>query len=161
MCMEKYLSLLFVVLVVTVTSCKDEEPQEKQTKDGLLSTDLVNNPRSANGLDTDLYNDLPTMDFADTVYNFGDVGQEQIVTHDYTFTNNGKKPLVVSSAEGSCGCTVADYPKEPVAPGGTGVITVSFSTANKEPGHIEKSVAVTTNSARSVHLLYVKADITE
>lgn len=159
--MKKYLSLLFVALVIAASACKEEKKQEEQSEKGLLSTDLVTNPRSATGLDTGLYNELPIMSFTDTVHNFGDVPQETIVEYNYTFTNTGKKPLIVSSADGSCGCTVADYPKEPVMPGGSGEIKVSFSTANKTAGHIEKSVSVITNSARSVHLLYVKADITE
>lgn len=156
--MKRYLIVLMVCCVAGIISCKEEQKQEKPEDKGLLSTDLVNNPQSAKGIDEELYENLPTMDFEDTVYNFGDVPEGEQVTHDFTFTNNGKTPLLISAATGSCGCTVADYPQEPVMPGESDVIKVLFNSVNKQ-GHVEKSLSVTTNSQRSVHLVYIKADV--
>ena len=100
------------------------------------------------------------MDFRDTVFDFGTMRDGEVVGHEYAFTNNGRTPLIISNASGSCGCTVADFPREPVAPGKSGSIKVSFSSAGKE-GHQEKSVSLTTNSARGVHVLYIKGEVTK
>ena len=140
------------------TSCKNEA--KEKTDSNLLSTDLVHNPRSLNGMDPGALESLPTMDFRDTVFDFGTMRDGEVVGHEYAFTNNGRTPLIISNASGSCGCTVADFPREPVAPGKSGSIKVSFSSAGKE-GHQEKSVSLTTNSARGVHVLYIKGEVTK
>lgn len=157
--MKIYLPLLLALLWATA-ACKNNAAEEKPEDKGLLSTDLVSNPHSAAGLDTARYNNEPTMDFSDTTHNFGDIAEGVTVEHSFSFKNNGKTPLIVSSAKGSCGCTVADYPNEPVSPGGEGVIKVVFNSTDKM-GHVEKSVALTTNSQRSVHMLYIKADVAD
>lgn len=148
---------LFVFVIITLSACAGGDKPETRDAE-LLSTDMVKNPYSASGLDTSAYNQLPTMDFTDTVHNFGWMTEGAKATHTFEFKNNGNTPLIISSAAGACGCTIADYPKEPVAPGATGEINVAFSSADKM-GHIEKSVSVTTNSRRSVHVLYIKADV--
>lgn len=153
--MKKYIILLFCTF--SVVACQEEKKDTKEGKD-LLSTDIVNNPLSAEGLDSVAYEDLPTMDFDDTVHNFGNITDGQKATHDFKFVNNGKTPLIISYAKGSCGCTVAEYPKDPIAPGESGVMKVLFDSKDKS-GHQEKSVSITTNSKRGLHTLYIKADI--
>jgi hypothetical protein len=66
--------------------------------------------------------------------------------------------LIINNASGSCGCTVPEYPHEPIAPGKSGVLKVKFHSADKL-GHQEKSVIVTTNSSKGTHMLYIKADV--
>lgn len=145
-------------LILLLSACGDENAKQDKQKDGLLSTDLVSNPQSATGLDTALYNNLPEMDFEDTVHNFGTLAEGIKAKHAFEFTNNGKTPLIISGAKGSCGCAVADYPRDPIAPGGSGFIQVVFDTDGKS-GHQEKSIALTTNAQRSVRMLYIKADV--
>lgn len=155
--MKKY--LLFIAVSVVLASCGgNNTPKQEDRKDGLLSTDLVSNPYSANGVDTTAYNNLPTMDFADTVHDFKTIVQGEKALYEFEFTNNGKTPLIISNAQGSCGCAIADFSKDPVPPGGTGAIKVVFNSDGKQ-GHQEKSVAVTTNTKRSVQTLYIKADV--
>lgn len=155
--MKSYLFL--IVVVAAFASCGGNDEQRRQMKDkGLLSTDMVKNPYSGDGLDTSAYNQLPTMDFTDSVHDFGWLTEGAKAIHQFEFKNNGRTPLIISSAAGSCGCAVAEYPKDPVAPGATGVINVEFNSAGKM-GHQEKSVSVTTNSKKSVHILYIKADV--
>ncbi len=161
--MNKIISLKnFLVLsslVMLLAACGDNQPKEQpQSKDGLLSADLVNNPRSASGMDTTAFNELPTMDFEDTVRNFGMLEEGMKATYGFEFVNNGKTPLIVSAAKGSCGCAVAEYPRDPVQPNGSGIIQVVFDTDGKT-GHQEKSIAITTNSKRGLHMLYIKADV--
>lgn len=149
---------LIAIALIAFASCKDEAPKG-ESKD-LLPTDLVSNPRSAGGTDTAAFNALPTMDFKDTVHDFGIMHDGETSTYGFEFKNNGKSPLLVSGASGSCGCTVADYPREPIQPGQGGVMKVMFNSTDKI-GHQEKSVSISTNSKRGTHMLYIKADVKE
>ena len=155
--MKKVIALLSIPLLLAI-AC-NEPPKEEQNKD-LLSTDLVNNPRSAAGADTSAINRLATMDFKDSVKDFGTIKDGEVVTAEYEFTNNGKSPLIIGNASGSCGCTVADFPKEPLPPGQSSSIKVQFNSAGKV-GHQEKSVSLTTNTFRGTHVLYIKGEVTK
>jgi len=76
-----------------------------------------------------------------------------------SFTNTGKTPLLISGAIGTCGCTVADYPREPIAPGKTGVLKTVFNTEGK-PGHQEKGITISANTEIGTQYLYIQADVT-
>ncbi|RYZ54854.1 MAG: DUF1573 domain-containing protein [Sphingobacteriales bacterium] len=149
--------ILLALLTTGFAACNNEQSKETENKD-LLSTELVNNPRSASGSDAVAVGSLATMDFRDSVYDYGTINEGATVSHDFEFTNNGKSPLIISNASGSCGCTVADYPDEPVAPGKSSKITVQFSSKGKT-GHQEKSVTLTTNSNRGTHQLFIKGEV--
>ena len=69
--------------------------------------------------------------FENTVHKFPEATAGALLEHDYVFTNNGNKPLIISKIEVSCTCTKFNYPTKPVLPGTKGVITVSFDTKNK------------------------------
>lgn len=90
-----------------------------------------------------------------TEYNFGTIKMGEVVTHEYRFTNTGKEPIIITSANGSCGCTVPDYPKEPIKKGETGVIKVSFNSAGKTQMQ-DKTVTVSSNAKGSPHILHIK-----
>lgn len=155
--MKKY--FLFTVLAASAfAACKDEKPKQQPRDKNLLPTELVNNPRSANGGNPEDLAAMPTMDFKDTVFNFGSIKDGDVVSYEFEFTNNGKNPLIISNAQGSCGCTAPEYPNEPIPAGKTNKIKVQFNSADKT-GHQEKSVSVTTNSNRGVHMLYIKGDV--
>ena len=62
---------------------------------------------------------LPEFKFEKDEYNFGEITQGESVTYEFKFTNAGNGPLIISAAEGSCGCTVPIYPKEPIMKGQT------------------------------------------
>jgi hypothetical protein len=151
-------SILTLSLLALLCACNNEEAAEKDNKKDLLPTDLVTNPVSANGTDTSVVNSLPTMDFADTMHNFGSIKEGEVATYDFEFRNNGKTPLLISTASGSCGCTVPDYPREPIQPGSKGVIKVKFNSEGR-PGHQEKTVTINTNSKKGMHMLYIKAEV--
>jgi hypothetical protein len=123
-----------------------------------LPTALVNNPHTANGLDIVAADRKPVMAFKDTLHDFGAINENEKVACEFAFTNTGKTPLIISNATGSCGCTVPDYPHEPVAPGKSGIMKVTFNSAGKK-GRQEKSVTIHTNSIQGIHMLYITADI--
>lgn len=148
---------LFVLL--TLAACKSNGGTGTSGEDSLLSTDLVHNPASGS-VDTATGRELPVLTFTgDTSHSFGTIREGETVEHSFRFTNSGKAPLLITGASASCGCTVPDYPREPVAPGASGNLRVSFNSKGK-PGHQEKTVTVSTNTARGSQYLTISAEVT-
>ena len=85
-------------------------------------------------------------------HNFGQIEWKHPVTVEYTITNTGNQPLVLTNVTTSCACSVADWTKEPIAPGGKGVVKASFDA--KALGHFEKSVGIYSNA--TPNLVYLK-----
>lgn len=90
-----------------------------------------------------------TLSFEQTVFNFGDITEGEIIQNVVTFTNTGEEPLVITNARGTCGCTIPKWPKDPIMPGETAELLVQFDSKNK--GHIEgklnsKRVTITANT---------------
>lgn len=84
------------------------------------------------------------IEFEKDVHDYGTVENGGNGTCTFEFTNTGNAPLIISKAQGSCGCTVPTWPKEPIAPGATAKITVKYDT--KRPGAINKNVTITSNA---------------
>jgi hypothetical protein len=147
---------VFFVALIAMVSCKSNT--SSNTNSNQLPVSLISNPHTADGVDTVAAARKPIMSFADTLHDFGNINENEKVSYDFAFKNTGPTPLIISGAMGSCGCTVADYPHDPIAPGAGGVMKVTFSSVNKS-GHQEKSVSVHTNSLRGLHMLYIKGDI--
>jgi len=73
----------------------------------------------------------PAIEFKEDYFDFGDIKQGEVVEHTFQFTNTGDSVLVLQKAYSTCGCTVPSYPKEGIAPGQTGQITVKFNSEGK------------------------------
>ena len=73
----------------------------------------------------------PVITFKESSKDFGDITQGQQVAHTFVLTNTGKQPLIISNVAATCGCTVPSWPKEPVAPGKSAEIKVSFNSTGK------------------------------
>ncbi len=99
-----------------------------------------------------------TMTFEYTDYDFGSVKEGEKVKHSYKFKNTGKEPLVISSAKGSCGCTVPKWPTEPIAPGESGQIDVEFDSKGK-PGKQTKQVTVVANTTPDKTFLKISGTV--
>ena len=151
----KRLFLLFG-LMIGLLSCKSGPT--KDVPPGQLSANIITDPRTANGIDSDAVKEVPKLHFADTSYNFGWMGEGETAVHEFTFSNEGKSPLIISGASTSCGCTVPDFSREPIAPGKSGILKVTFSSEGKW-GHILKSIVVSTNAFPAVQVLTITADI--
>jgi len=95
------------------------------------------------------------IEFQKETHDFGTIDEGKIVSYDFIFKNRGKSPLVLQSVEPSCGCTTPSYTREPVMPGKTGKITVSYNTQGR-PNAFHKSITVRTNSQDPVKVLYIK-----
>lgn len=84
------------------------------------------------------------IEFSKETHDYGTVKYGGDGACSFEFKNTGTEPLIISNAKGSCGCTVPDWPKEPIAPGATGTIKVKYDT--NRPGPISKSVTITSNA---------------
>jgi len=91
-------------------------------------------------------------------YNFGTIKQGDKVSYDFSFTNVGKEPLVITEAHGSCGCTVPSWPKEPIAKSGKGSIHVEFNSTGKM-GPQDKTVTITSNAKVGSKVLHLKGNV--
>ena len=81
------------------------------------------------------------------------------VTCTFTFTNTGNKLLVIHQAIASCGCTVPEYPKEPIKPGESGKIVVTYNGEGRFPGHFRKSITIRSNAKQEIVRLYIEGDM--
>ena len=96
--------------------------------------------------------------FEETTFDFGVVQSGDIVTHVYTFTNTSDVPLILTNAKGSCGCTVPQWPRQPIAPGETASITVEFNSKNKR-GKRNQKVTITANTNPPQTFIYLTGDV--
>ena len=103
--------------------------------------------------------ELPIITFIAESHDFGIINEGQVVETEFKFTNSGEAPLIISGAQGSCGCTIPEYPKEPIAPGEEGRILVSFNSEGK-PNQQSKTVTLTTNAVPSTKVLSISANVT-
>lgn len=99
-----------------------------------------------------------TITFDEAVYDFGTRKTGEIVEHVYKFKNTGSEPLVITNAKGSCGCTVPQWPKEPIPAGGEGEIKVKFDGKGKT-GPQSKNVSITANTNPSTTILTIKGNL--
>ena len=84
------------------------------------------------------------IEFESETIDYGTIEQNADGNREFTFTNTGNSPLVISKAVGSCGCTVPTWPKEPIAPGASSVIKVKYAT--NRVGAFSKSITLTSNA---------------
>lgn len=96
--------------------------------------------------------------FEESEFNFGKVKAGEKVQHAYKFKNTGKEPLVISNAKGSCGCTVPNWPKEPIGVGEEGEILVEFDSKGKS-GNQTKTVTITANTDPPQTLIQIKGEV--
>ena len=98
------------------------------------------------------------MEFKSDVIDYGTIEHKADGAREFVFTNNGTEPLVIMNAQGSCGCTVPTWPREPIAPGATAVIGVKYDT--NRPGPFTKTITLTSNSVESPSkLLTIKGNV--
>ena len=98
------------------------------------------------------------MVFANEVIDYGTITQNAEGKREFVFTNNGTSPLVITNAQGSCGCTVPSSPKEPIAPGAKGVIGVKYDT--NRVGPFTKTVTISSNATgQPTKVLTIKGNV--
>ena len=90
-------------------------------------------------------------------YDFGKIPLTKPVTVDFTFTNVGDEPLIITKVETTCGCTVPVYTQTPVKKGESGSIKVTYNPAGS-PLPFSKSITITSNAKTTTKVLYIKGE---
>lgn len=102
----------------------------------------------------------PVIEFEKDVHDYGTIKQHGNGTYEFKFKNTGTEPLTISNAKGSCGCTVPEWPKEPIAPGESGSIKVKYDT--KRVGPFGKSVTLQSNASNEpTKTIRIKGNVEE
>jgi hypothetical protein len=99
-----------------------------------------------------------TVQFYETKYSFGTVSEGKVVRHAFRFKNTGQNPLMIAKTDVTCGCTVPNFPSEPIGPGSDGEITVEFNTAGKS-GFQQKNIIVHSNALPEAVSIGIEADV--
>ncbi len=130
--------------VVAFTACKENASDKVSEENVAAAAD-----RDANA------GKFPQMTFDETEFDFGTIDQGTNVEHVFKFTNTGEAPLVIVDAKSSCGCTVPEFTKEPVAPGAQGEMLVKFNGSGKN--QVSKTVTITANTEKGKETIKIKA----
>ncbi len=104
------------------------------------------------------FTDTTSVQIIDSVYDFGKAAEGTKVAYNFRFKNTGTKPLIISAAHASCGCTVPEKPEEPIQPGKTGILKVVFNTTGR-PGPAHKTISVTSNAYPAFPVLLLKGEV--
>lgn len=171
---KNFAGMLVLVMAVSLIACQgDSDDARAKARENISAADANTTPSStispsAPGATAEVSAGDPSaqapvgpttsISFDETEYNFGTVTEGEKVKHIYKFKNTGKEPLVISSAKGSCGCTVPKWPSDPIPPGGTGEIEVQFDSKGK-PGKQTKQVTVTANTLPAQTFLKITGNV--
>jgi hypothetical protein len=152
------------LVAVLFTACKDKEAEKKiaalearlSEVEGKRTTTPLPSP-NAPMAEPELKpaGPIAAIQFEKTDHDFGTIPQGTPVRYTYTFKNTGEVPLIIESAQPTCGCTVSDYSKDPIPVGGSGFVTAEFD--GKATGMQNKSVTVTANTFPKQTVLKFKA----
>jgi hypothetical protein len=146
----KYLFVFLLSGVLLACSNSDSKVSASSNRDSLNQAALND---SAN------YTNLQWID--STFQDLGKVNAGQVVDITWRLKNTGSKPLVIASVMPGCGCTVAEKPTEPIAPGAESVIKAKFDSKNQSEGEHRKNVSVLANTKQNSYYLTFKVDVTK
>lgn len=158
---NKTIYAIIVTAAFFVTSCKKQEvntPTATNPGTTTVQPKVQVTPSDEPSLTTN--GKQTKMVFTEKEFDFGTINPGDKVNHFFSFKNTGKNDLIISRAIGSCGCTVPEFPKEPIAPGKTGVMKVSFNSKGKK-GLQHKTVSVYANVPTGGVVIAIKAKITD
>ena len=145
--MKQLISLLLSLTLISCVSSSDEKT---------ITTDLVNSPLTANRIAKKVL--TPNIEMLETRYDFGEMLQGESVTHDFILKNTGGADLIITAAKGSCGCTVPEWPKNPIANGEEAVIKVTFNSAGKS-GKQNKTVTFVSNAIPNTKVITINGNV--
>ncbi|MEM1320421.1 MAG: DUF1573 domain-containing protein [Bacteroidota bacterium] len=159
--MTRFLLFVFSINLIACTTTNSEDASEKSVQEikdqGKISnSDIIRNPVSAEEV-TDTVN-VAKLIFEEINFDFGQAKENDIIEHTFKFTNEGKVPLIINDARSTCGCTVPEWPKEPIEPGQGGVISVRFNTKGKR-GDQKKPVTIKANTYPTTTVLYIEGRV--
>ena len=145
----KYL-VIFLIFGLILSCTNSDQKSASTNRDSLNSVAMED---SAN------YTSLQWVD--STFQDLGKVNEGQVVDITWHVKNTGTKPLVIASVIPGCGCTVAEKPTEPIAPGGDGVIKAKFDSKNQTEGEHRKNITVNANTKEKSYFLAFNVNVTK
>jgi hypothetical protein len=164
-------TLLICALALPFTGCKDRNAEKRIAeleariselegkKQGSTTPTVTPAAQITPPQDQKPEGPLPVFQFTTMDHDFGTINEGQVVEYTYAFKNTGDAPLIIQGAQGSCGCTVPDWSKDPIPAGGTGFVKAKFDSNGKQ--NIQnKTVTVTANTWPKQTVLRFKAMVT-
>ena len=131
------------ILLLLFLGCNNQHSNQAQEKTKKISSDKSS---------------YAFMKFDNDTYDFGTINDGDTVNHVFKFSNTGKTPLLIENVSTSCGCTVAEYTRSAIPPGGSGNVSVSFNKRH-DPGFHTKSVIIKANTEDPYTVLHISATV--
>lgn len=162
--------ILWIAVAVLLAACKNKDAEKKiaalearmsQLEGGKSSTAPTFTPTEQLVAQSDDKPEgpLPVISFEKVEHDFGTINEGQKVLYTYKFKNTGEAPLIIQSAQPSCGCTVPEWSKDPIPVGGEGFVKAEFDS-NGKPNIQNKTITVTANTWPKTTTLRFKAMVT-
>lgn len=142
--MRKVVLAVSLVSVFAFTSCKEKASSKVQTANVAQAAERDEAAKA-----------VPVMTFEKAEHDFGTIEQGAPQETSFKFTNTGNAPLIITDAKSSCGCTVPNPPKDPIAPGESSELVVKFNGSGQN--QVTKTITVTANTAKGSEVLRIKA----
>ena len=144
--MKKSIGFVIVLAAFIMASACSEE-KENSTDTSMLASDSIATKA------------LTSIAFADTVHEFGTINEGEKVSYTFKYKNTGDNPLILEDVRPSCGCTLPEWTKDPIAPGAEGLIKVVYNSEGR-PGEFHKTITVIANTSAEVVLLKIQGKVT-
>jgi hypothetical protein len=142
--MKRAILSLSLLSIMAFVSCKDNASSKVKTDNVAVAAERDEAAKQ-----------VPVMEFEKAEHDFGTIEQGTAQETVFVFTNSGNAPLIITNATSSCGCTVPNPPKDPIAPGEKGELLVKFNGSGQN--QVTKTITVTANTAKGSELLRIKA----
>jgi hypothetical protein len=133
--MKKIFAIVGLTVIFTAFSCSQSSPETSLKTDGAV------------------------IEFAETQHDYGTIPYKGDGAYSFVFKSTGKEPLLLKNVRSSCGCTVPEWPKEPIKKGEKGIIKVVYKTSIT--GNFTKSISVFSNATDAPIILVIKGKVEE
>ena len=135
--------IIYILLIsVSIAACNQKASKTQKLDAGAIEIDENTNKE-------------PVISFDKKIWDFGTITDGEVVEHTFRFTNTGTNDLIISNASASCGCTIPEWPKEPIAPGEKGEIKVEFNSNGKKD-MVTKDITILANTNPVKTILQIK-----
>lgn len=127
-------------------------------KEGKIKPSDIKNPNTAQGVDKKVEKEMAKIEFEKDYHDFGKVVDGVKISYAFKFKNTGGSDLIIHTVNSSCGCTASEFTKEPVPPGGSGVVKLTFDSSRR-PGENTKTATIVANTQPNVTTLRIHATV--
>ncbi len=149
------LGFLSISFLTCLLACNESNASKANRKSKFH--DIIHNPTTAEP--TSESEDIPILNAPETEFVFGKIKQGDVVSHEFKISNTGRRNLIILDSQSSCGCTVSEYPEEPLPPQATSYVKVTFDSKGKS-GIQEKKVMIYSNTTPNETIFVLKGEVT-